>query len=563
MGLTHAIVTCCVLVLLKAQAPDDEWLDPTDMIQYDHTTQTQRRPVEVENVPTKRKQYTSHPDQTASCPDITECNSKRISLQRQVEELKIQIASVSKQTGCNPVFKRYLKRLLKDIKKLGLPDDQNPVHYDAEVVLSGVAVSEINKFLEGDDRLRPGALSEALGQILVNFKPHDYEAWKWRFEDTFGVEIETVLWICCCALILVVIICTEMWSIVSWFTQLRRFLAVCFFISFFWNWILLYKTAYADHQSKIVKMEQFNEKCTGLQRIQWTDSIKEWYRSTWTLQDDPCKIYYELLIVNPMLMVPPTKAISVTITTFITEPLKHFGQGISEFLKALLKDLPVTLQIPVLLTIVFCILVFMYGSAQAAMQHLVFRRRHDQPPPPLAQPRVPELGNTNQDPRGWGDADRAEVGRRQVSYSDSDVRRRHRTPERQRENQRAARVQNLGPGGSSGDETDAAPPQGVSEAQVRCCEDTAAAKTEPVKAEQTDSSGGDSQAQEQESSSIRVKQDTRKNKDPQKSEECSPTRQTQTSVPKSPAEVGQAFSSEDTIENIGSPTPETAPGLLN
>lgn len=33
----------------------------------------------------------------------------------------------------------------------------------------------------------------------------------------------------------------------------------------------------------------------------------EWFRSTWTLQDDPCKRYYEVLMVNPILLVPPTK----------------------------------------------------------------------------------------------------------------------------------------------------------------------------------------------------------------------------------------------------------------
>lgn len=44
-------------------------------------------------------------------------------------------------------------------------------------------------------------------------------------------------------------------------------------------------------------------------------------------------------------------------TTMITEPLKHIGQGISEFLVALLKDLPFTLQIPVLFTIVLAIVV--------------------------------------------------------------------------------------------------------------------------------------------------------------------------------------------------------------
>lgn len=41
----------------------------------------------------------------------------------------------------------------------------------------------------------------------------------------------------------------------------------------------------------------------------------------------------------------------MTIATFFTDPLKHIGQGISEFLRALLKDLPFTLQIPVLLLI--------------------------------------------------------------------------------------------------------------------------------------------------------------------------------------------------------------------
>lgn len=51
------------------------------------------------------------------------------------------------------------------------------------------------------------------------------------------------------------------------------------------------------------------------------------------------------------------KAISVTIVTFITEPMKHIGEGISDFIRALLKDLPVTLQIPVILTVVLIIVV--------------------------------------------------------------------------------------------------------------------------------------------------------------------------------------------------------------
>ncbi|KAM6938689.1 chloride channel CLIC-like protein 1 [Lycodopsis pacificus] len=232
--------------------------------------------------------------------------------------------------------------------------------------------------------------NEVYEWILVDLRPHDYEAWKWHFEDTFGVELDTLLKMGLGVLIIVAIICTQLWSTMSWLMQFRRLFGVSFFVSIIWNWLYLYKIAFADHQSNIAKMDSLSEKCTGVKKIDWSDSLKEWYRSTLTLQDDPCKEYYEAILINPILLVPPTKAIIYTITTCITEPLKQLGQGISEFLVALLKDLPITLQIPVLLTIVFAIVVCMYGGVQAAFQHGIaapFRRlRGDPPPPQLEQP---------------------------------------------------------------------------------------------------------------------------------------------------------------------------------
>ncbi|KAM6938690.1 chloride channel CLIC-like protein 1 [Lycodopsis pacificus] len=191
-------------------------------------------------------------------------------------------------------------------------------------------------------------------------------------------------------LIIVANICTQLWSTMSWFMQFIRLFGVSFFVSIFWNWLYLYKIAFADHQRKIAKMDSLSERCSGLKKIDWIDSLKEWYRTTFTLQDDPCKEYYEIILIHPILLVPPLKAIIYTITTCITEPLKQLGQGISEFLVALLKDLPIILQIPVLLTIVFAITVCMYGGVQAAFQHGIaapFRRlRGDPPPPQLEQP---------------------------------------------------------------------------------------------------------------------------------------------------------------------------------
>uniref|UniRef100_A0A9J7Z6I1 Chloride channel CLIC-like protein 1 n=1 Tax=Cyprinus carpio carpio TaxID=630221 RepID=A0A9J7Z6I1_CYPCA len=231
------------------------------------------------------------------------------------------------------------------------------MHYDAEVKLSKQSLVEIQKLLNEENDWTTGAMDEALSQILLRFKLHDHEAWKWHFEDTFSVDADTALKVSLIVLIVVAIISTELWSVVSWFVQFWRMFAVCFFISLIWNWFHLYMVAFAEHKKNIVEVESFNDKCTGLKQLDWKDSLSEWYRRTWTLQDDPCKKYYEALLVDPILTVPPTKAITVTITSFITDPLKQIGQGISEFLRALLKDLPITLQLPVLLIIALAIIV--------------------------------------------------------------------------------------------------------------------------------------------------------------------------------------------------------------
>lgn len=80
--------------------------------------------------------------------------------------------------------------LLSPVNSVPLqPSDSTEVLYDAKVQLSRQAMAEIQTLLDGDERWRTGALDN----VLYDLRPHDYEAWKWRFEDTFGVELDTIL----------------------------------------------------------------------------------------------------------------------------------------------------------------------------------------------------------------------------------------------------------------------------------------------------------------------------------------------------------------------------------
>ncbi|XP_038835985.1 chloride channel CLIC-like protein 1 [Salvelinus namaycush] len=325
---------CSLLLVAQGQMDDEEWIDPYDMLNYDPSTKTMRKPAEVSQLP-----------------------------------------------SCNLVFKQFLTKLLKEIEKFGLPSDfQNDLYYDAKVRLSRQALAEIWKLLEGRDTCGMEDLDDALSQILVDLKPHELEASRWHFEDTFGVEIDTVMKVFVCVVMMVVIICSELWSTVSWFVQFKRIFAIFFLIGLVWFCFFLHKIDFA-----------VDAKCTG--KIDWWD-LNDWYRGAMTLQDGLCTMYNKVLNVTPIRLIPQAK--------------KHFGQRISELLVAI-NDLPVTRDIPVLL-IVLSILVFMYCRCQAAIKHGITRllrigRPRDPPPPAMDQPEPQaHLRGTNHDPLAGGEA---------------------------------------------------------------------------------------------------------------------------------------------------------------
>uniref|UniRef100_A0AAY4AP60 Chloride channel CLIC-like protein 1 n=1 Tax=Denticeps clupeoides TaxID=299321 RepID=A0AAY4AP60_9TELE len=250
-----AAVAALYLAASAGLRRDDDWVDHTDMLRYDPTSQSMRR-----GGPAVSGQ---HPVATA-------------------------------------LLKRFLTKLLKATEDLGLPGaSEEHVHCDVEMKLSVQAVKEIRRFLSREECTVTGVLDEALGQMLLNVKRHDREAWSWRFEDTFGVELSTVLGVCAIFLMIITGICSEMWSRVSWFAQTVRIVAIILLISPAWNWLYLYKvrveplegrnrtkrvltlykilmlqTAFAEHQSKIFRTNNVGEKCSGAKHFDWRDNLK-------------------------------------------------------------------------------------------------------------------------------------------------------------------------------------------------------------------------------------------------------------------------------------------------
>ncbi|NXJ79499.1 CLCC1 protein, partial [Trogon melanurus] len=389
------VVLCAAALMGGGEAQHDEWIDPTDMLNYDAASGTMRRPYKANYHDSEDKAVDA-----VSTEILPSCSREVDSLQRKIEDCEKRNAK-SRESRSFYIFKRYLNKILNEAGKLGLPEeDVDHVHYDAEIILTKQTYSEILRFLN-EETWQSGAVDDALSDILINFKHHDYKAWHWRFEDTFGIDLYNMFLLLLCLVCVVTVIATELWTRVHWFVQLKRVLLISFFISFAWNWLYLYKLAFAQHQAEIAKMGQFDNVCA--EKLHWGESLIEWLRSKWTFQDDPCQKYYETLLVNPVLLVPPTKALAITFTNFVTEPLKHVGQGIGEFIKALMKEIPFILQVPVLIMMALAVLAFFYGagSSVSMLRYLTSFQKKSLPPPDSQQEKIDFGRYDGSDPDGY------------------------------------------------------------------------------------------------------------------------------------------------------------------
>uniref|UniRef100_A0A8C0ZSU3 Chloride channel CLIC-like protein 1 n=1 Tax=Castor canadensis TaxID=51338 RepID=A0A8C0ZSU3_CASCN len=158
------------------------------MLNYDAASGTMRKS-QAKYVVSEKKDVS--PD-SSNADELSQCYLRLDSLAHKIDECEKKKRE-DYESQSNPVFRRYLNKILIEARKLGLPDEnKGEMHYDAEIILKRQTLLEIQKFLNGEE-WKSGAMDDVLSDILINFKFHDFETWKWQFEDYFGVDPYNVL----------------------------------------------------------------------------------------------------------------------------------------------------------------------------------------------------------------------------------------------------------------------------------------------------------------------------------------------------------------------------------
>lgn len=185
------------------------------------------------------------------------------------------------------------------------------------------------------------------------------------FEDKYGASIDAALKMVAVLLMASVFATLEMKLQMSWRQRFMKLIVLSFIVSIPMTWFELYK-------AEQIKQETVAMKDAPAECIKNDDSISEnWLNAGFqfitsmvTLKEDKCQKYYEHMMIDPFLKVPPTKAFGVTFVRFFLSPLKDVGASLSSFIRELLIDLPLTLY-PVAMAMVtiflFLILFMTFG----------------------------------------------------------------------------------------------------------------------------------------------------------------------------------------------------------
>ncbi|XP_061175199.1 chloride channel CLIC-like protein 1 [Saccostrea echinata] len=224
------------------------------------------------------------------------------------------------------ILRKFVKEESKDLHSL----------YDSNDILIGM--------IETVSRSHLGTM----GQISI-----------W-FEDRYGASIDAALKMVAVLLMASVFATLEMKLQMSWRQRFMKLIVLAFIVSIPMTWFELYKAEQIKQQT--VAMNDVPADCVKNDSISdnWFGAASHLVKTMFTLKEDKCQKYYEHIMIDPIVKVPPTKAVGVTFVRFFLSPLKDVGAALSTFIKELLIDLPITLYPVAMVMVVVFLFLFLF-----------------------------------------------------------------------------------------------------------------------------------------------------------------------------------------------------------
>ncbi|XP_052774071.1 chloride channel CLIC-like protein 1 isoform X1 [Mya arenaria] len=390
------LVPMAVLCFTMATEDREDWIDPHDLLNYDPASNRMLKKEQMKTPDLKQTEDTTDENQPLDitppsptheasqdihnsepsaagdanqstdneckcpsceqlvCPEPQQCNQGTCP----VCKLEPCLDTGGSDKAAVPLLKQYIAVLLKHI------NDQVPLQgsqdYMMHVTLTADRITILERFVKGGNKQHVHDVHEVLGGMIHHVASSNLsrmEKMALWLENKIGLKLDRLIQFFMLVALASIVLLVEVRIGIPWRKRVGQLIILMFVVSIPWTWLELYKQAEIKQQSMATRTTP--SECENGEQDYWT-SLKSYF----TLQDDKCLEYYEHLMIDPVIKVPPTKAIGVTFVRFFVAPLKDVGAAMSEFIRALLIDLPLTLY-PIAIAMVsiflFMILFMWFG----------------------------------------------------------------------------------------------------------------------------------------------------------------------------------------------------------
>ncbi|XP_076117001.1 chloride channel CLIC-like protein 1 [Mytilus galloprovincialis] len=358
-------LTCCY----GDEEHDDDHIDPFDMVNFDPVTKTMKNKVNKEKE--EKNQENKVPKNEKLMKDEKVSQEEKVTSDKLVHDIPPVSTTHSPQVtnkkredqkppDRNPgsvLFRKFVKKLISYFQSKA-PDTTQEYH--VWVKLSKDQYGVLQKFADGNSNIHDA--QEILVSMITDVTRSNVgtaaKLSMW-FEEKTGASLDNVLKMVTIMSLISMVLYMEIGLHISWRRRVTQLIMLAFLISIPMTWYELYQTAQINQQT--VTMKEAPKECVqDMEKEDWLTFYTHAFKHIFTFQEDNCQKYYEHMLIDPLLKVTPTKAIAVTFVRFFLSPLKDIGTAFSEFMRALLIDLPLTLYPVAIVTLSLFFFLFLF-----------------------------------------------------------------------------------------------------------------------------------------------------------------------------------------------------------
>ncbi|XP_013083884.2 chloride channel CLIC-like protein 1 isoform X2 [Biomphalaria glabrata] len=380
----------------QPQRKDDQ-IDPTDILNFDQVNMRMKNKLDAskgsDDLTLQNKNSVENPTKDElSSVNIADVTDEKQKLKNSDSYLTV----VSCNSQMTALLQQYSMMLVNNLESL--VGSTGPVYVNLRLKVSEHDLYKLREY-GLSRRFDPHEVHEVLSSILQYAEPVEENLIQFYWlEQKLGLSTSNLLLSLSLTFFLLLLL-KMIHNLMFTLRTVTQILIILFFLSVVFTWIAMYQEILADQDR--LYMQNYTSVCQQPKDQTFLERTWIFVHSQFSFKDDKCQEFYKSMFVNPIVKVSPLEAVAVAVVKTLVSPARIVGSAISDFLTAVLKDLPLQYQFIVLafiIVLIFLLIFIIAGYEINSFLISIQKAKNNQQPAAVRNSDPPAIENIKPSP---------------------------------------------------------------------------------------------------------------------------------------------------------------------